>query len=344
MIEIYQNEEHKRRVIERGDGYEYIGSYYRNEETIDGKNKNKNKMKRGNVYIRVKCPYCGEEYDIMFGNFNRGSKCLNCCNYYEDSFAYYIQQELKEPLNKYWDWEKNNKLGINPYHIKPQSNKKVWIKCDKVDYHKSYQTITKHFYNGSRCPYCCTRSNKVRPKDSFGALYPEKAKYWDYEKNKKSPYEVRPKSCKGKYWFKCKVCEKSFKVSLDNLNTYERDVICNNCKVSKGENKIINFLNENNINYIHDERYFKDLIGTGNGLLRPDFILPDYKIWIEYDGEQHYEWQEGWQTKENFERLQKHDKLKDKYAKEHNWKLIRIPYWEFDNIEEILEKELNKNN
>ena len=27
-----------------------------------------------------------------------------------------------------------------------------------------------------------------------------------------------------------------------------------------------------------------------------------------------------------------------------NIKLLRIPYWEFNNIEEILEKELNKNN
>lgn len=40
MIGIYQNEEHKRRVIERGDGYEYIGSYHRNEVTLDGKNQN----------------------------------------------------------------------------------------------------------------------------------------------------------------------------------------------------------------------------------------------------------------------------------------------------------------
>ena len=34
------------------------------------------------------------------------------------------------------------------------------------------------------------------------------------------------------------------------------------------------------------------------------------------------------------------DKIKNKYAKKHSWKLIRIPYWEFDNIETILNKEL----
>ena len=106
---MYFNEEHKKKVIERGDGYTYIGSYKFKEVTIDGK--------KSKPHIRIKCPYCGKEYDIRLDNFKSGSECTNCCNKYENSLAYYIQQELKEPLNKYWDWEKNNELGINPYYI-----------------------------------------------------------------------------------------------------------------------------------------------------------------------------------------------------------------------------------
>ena len=33
-----------------------------------------------------------------------------------------------------------------------------------------------------------------------------------------------------------------------------------------------------------------------------------------------------------------HDSIKDEYAKKNGWKLIRIPYWDFDNIEEILKE------
>ena len=33
--------------------------------------------------------------------------------------------------------------------------------------------------------------------------------------------------------------------------------------------------------------------------------------------------------------------IKTVYCKENNIKLIRIPYWEFNNIENILSKELN---
>lgn len=35
-----------------------------------------------------------------------------------------------------------------------------------------------------------------------------------------------------------------------------------------------------------------------------------------------------------------HDKKKDDYCKQNNIPLLRIPYWEFDNIENILSKEL----
>ena len=35
------------------------------------------------------------------------------------------------------------------------------------------------------------------------------------------------------------------------------------------------------------------------------------------------------------------DTIKTKYCEDNNIKLIRIPYWEFDNIENILIKELN---
>ena len=49
-------------------------------------------------------------------------------------------------------------------------------------------------------------------------------------------------------------------------------------------------------------------------------------------------------TKEETEKqlvlTQKRDKIKNTYCEEHGIKLIRIPYWEFKNIEEILNSQL----
>ena len=334
MIEIYQNERHKKIVESRGDRYTYIGSYHRNEVTLNGKNK-----KHNATYIRVKCPYCSKEYDIQLGSFDRGYNCASCCNSYENSFAYHIQQELGEPLNKYWDWEKND---LNPYCISKNTSQKIWIKCDKTDYHKSYFLRISSFYQGVRCPQCNKNSGKVHPKDSFGALYPEKAKYWS-KNNKKLPYEVTPMSNK-KYKFICEKCGKEFSRSIKSLNQNDTGVICNMCNSSKGETKIIRYLDKNDVIYIYDKPYFKDLLSDLGNPLRPDFILPNEKIWIEYDGAQHFEWRKWLMSEEEYKILQNNDKIKNEYAKQHDWKLVRIPYWEFDNIEEILEKELNKNN
>ena len=413
---MYQNEEHRKRVIERGDGYGYIGSYKLNEVTIDGK------CGKGKYsYIRVKCPYCGKEYDVALNGFARGnkSKCNYCCNFYENSFAYYIQVELGEGLNEHWLWDKNNS---NPYLISKGSKNKIILKCNKKDYHDNYVTYAYKFSSrGDRCPQCAKRSGKIHPKDSFGqwlinefgddaiekywsskntldpfkiskrstnkvfmlcqdknyhnnkggykitcdsfysgsrcgfchtskthpkdsfaSIYPEKAKYWS-KNNNKSPYEISPMSNK-KYKFICEKCGNEFKRTLNHLNKVDTGVICKKCHSSQGETKILRWLDENNIYYIYDKPYFNDLIGVGNNPLKPDFILPNKRLWIEYDGRQHFELQIDWQNEEGFKRLKEHDRRKDEYAKEHNWKLIRIPYWEFDNIEEILEKEINKNN
>lgn len=46
------------------------------------------------------------------------------------------------------------------------------------------------------------------------------------------------------------------------------------------------------------------------------------------------------QTEEKFEIQKEHDKKKKEYAESHNIELLEIWYWDFDNIEKILEKEL----
>ena len=487
---MYYNEEHKKLVEERGDGYTYIGSYHRNEETIDGK--------KSKCHIRIKCPYCGKEYDITLGHFDRGDNCLSCCNSYEESFAYYIQMELKEPLNKYWDWEKNNQLGINPYCIKPQSNKKVYIKCDKVDYHESYLIMISNFYNGRRCPYCngkkvhpkdsfgqwlidefgedaikkywsskntldpfeiskrsakkiymlcqdkdyhndkggykisCDKfynnnrcsycgnhkvhpkdsfaqwgintfgegflekywsnkntispweisprsgkkiwllcqeheyhndndgyeirladfyngnkcpycaSKKVHSKDSFGVLYPEKAKYWS-KNNKKLPYEVTPYS-NIRYKFICENCGSEFERSLAILNQADTGVFCRECNSSQLEIKTKDILVKYNVKYNIQVEY-NGLIGLGNGNLSYDFYLPDYNLLIECQGEQHERFVKGFhKIKDDFKKQLEHDRRKREYAKKNNIDLLEIWYYDIDNIENILIERLHIEN
>ena len=51
---------------------------------------------------------------------------------------------------------------------------------------------------------------------------------------------------------------------------------------------------------------------------------------IEFDGEQHYKEVSQWRT--SLETIKRRDKEKNEYALSHNIPLVRIPYWERDNI------------
>ena len=75
-------------------------------------------------------------------------------------------------------------------------------------------------------------------------------------------------------------------------------------------------------------------------LLKCDFYLKDFTLLIDYDGEYHYKPVRGStpeQKQKNLEICQRRDKIKNDWAKVNNIPLLRIPYWDYDRIEELIE-------
>ena len=324
-IEYNKTEQRYKYEVERDGDYEYIRSYRRGDRLPNGK-----LIKR--PYIQIKHKYCGNVYEIRFDVFVNGEKrCPKCCQKYENSFAYYIEQELNEPLEKYWDFEKNT---VNPYYISRSSHNKIWIKCTKTNYHENYKTMSSLFTNGKRCPYCVNQ--KIHPLDSFGYHNFDKAQSW-HPDNKISPFRVAPNSGK-KYKFICPECSY---VWCAKLNYISNRSWCPQCSASKGEKKIIDWLRPNNIEFIPQKK-FDGLLGLNEGKLSYDFYLPEYNLLIEYQGEQHERFIKGFHaSKEVFDKQQEHDRRKREYAKDNDIKLLEIWYWDFDNIEEILNEKFN---
>ena len=81
---------------------------------------------------------------------------------------------------------------------------------------------------------------------------------------------------------------------------------------------------------------------------RFDFYLPKYNLFIEYDGEQHYKpvkfGNDLEEAKINLQKTQSHDKIKNEYCKNNNINLLRIPYWEKENVETIIDNHLQRLN
>ena len=132
----------------------------------------------------------------------------------------------------------------------------------------------------------------------------------------------------------CDCGNKNYLCSTENLLS-GKIISCGCSKKSRGEFRIEEILKFNNISYIR-EFSFKDLKDIS--YLRFDFaLINNDKIirLIEFDGEQHFHNRKNSLWNKNgteFAILQKHDKMKNDYCKEHNIPLVRIPYTEVNNI------------
>ena len=100
-------------------------------------------------------------------------------------------------------------------------------------------------------------------------------------------------------------------------------------KTSSLEEKIITILKKEKIKFQREKTY-PDL---KFGYYRFDFFLPQYNLLIEVDGAQHYKFSKIFHKKrQDFLKAQERDRRKNSYALSHNIPLVRIPYWERDNI------------
>lgn len=141
--------------------------------------------------------------------------------------------------------------------------------------------------------------------------------------------EERKEKRKSKIW-KCQCDCGNIKYIDTNSLTSGNTSSCGCINYSIGEKNIENILKENNISF--KSQY------TNKELKRKRFdfaILNADKVvrLIEFDGQQHYNDINGiWGSPENLLDIQERDTIKNQYALSHNIPLVRIPYWERDNI------------
>lgn len=127
-----------------------------------------------------------------------------------------------------------------------------------------------------------------------------------------------------------------FEVRISHLRgqNHSRTVSCGCFSKSSGEIKIQRFLEQYNYNFQSQYRV-KD---ENNNIMVFDFVLFDNENHIiqciEYDGEQHFKPIEFFGGELAFQHQQERDQRKEDWCKKNNIPLIRIPYYDFDKIDE----------
>ncbi len=142
-----------------------------------------------------KCQH-GHEWQVKIAERNKGHGCPYCSGRYTIKGEGDLQT-VNPTLAKEWHYAKNN--GLTPVDVAPNSNKKVWWKCQHG--HEWQATIASRNC-GRGCPYCSGRTI-VKGETDLETVNPALAKEWHYTKNNGlTPVDVAPNSNK-KVWWKC---------------------------------------------------------------------------------------------------------------------------------------------
>lgn len=276
------------------------------------------RAKDGQFIWHCKCE-CGNEKDLVGGEIRRG-KIKSCgCKRYE------LQQK-----NAGYYYEPGTRFGrLTIIRLLPHNKKGVLDYECQCDCGNIVSVASRDLRRGATNSCGCLRKelhSKAWRKDLTGQKF---GKILVLERM--NDY--------GKAIYKCKCdCGKIFTVEGQYLTRSKepyRSCGCNNKSI--GENNIEQILQENNMVYIRDKIYFKDLLNSAGNVMRYDFILlykdKPYRL-IEFDGEQHFhQINRGFMAgEERFNKQVESDKIKNEYALSHNIPLIRIPYKERDHI------------
>jgi len=124
-------------------------------------------------------------------------------------------------------------------------------------------------------------------------------------------------NCTIKLRWRCDICGNVWDAVPKKVY---RGTGCPDCKL-KNETRIRNWLREK-----YGEDNIKKLtVRFNNRNYMIDFVVNG--VFIEYNGEQHYQPIEFWGGQKAFEKQQKRDQELRDYCKENNIRLIEIPYW-----------------
>ena len=265
-----------------------------------------NSMKNNKEKIKMQCDK-GHIIEMTWGNFKSNGRRCRYCNI----------ERIKTPIE-----EIKSTIESEGYtfieEVEGKHGRRVKVKCPK---NHIYDVTFSKFKIGRRCPICSDTTFSY----DYVNEYIKKEGYILINDNYENIYQKLDMLCPKGH---------KYKTNFHNFKNNKRR--CPRCMSYKGEDKIAEVLNSMNLEFIHQHRIpeCKNI-----NPLPFDFYIPNKNILIEYDGEQHFELKHAF-SKEGFYATQKNDKIKDKFCLDNNIKLIRIPYWEFDNIEKILDREL----
>lgn len=264
------------------------------------------------------CPFCHNHFIACLYNVKSGNtkKCRACGRKTQ------AEKRTANLVGKQFTY-----LTILKQSNKRRNDKILW-ECECICGKHIWVTSQDLLSGASRSCGCkASELNRETKQEDFAG---KRFGYWTAI----APCEDTDEDGRQPYWyFKCENCGQIKKVRKSNV-VFGSSKSCG-CIQSHGEKRIIEILQSLKINF-ETEKYFETCRNPKtNTLLRFDFYLLDYNVLIEYDGKQHFSVpNSSWSNLENLEELQFRDNYKNEWAKENKIYLKRIPYTDFNKLDE----------
>ena len=274
---------------------------------------------RQHTYVLAKCD-CGTVKEVRL-SYVMNNKTIDCGCGHQNRLREKIKNKYSNLINtKINDWTILDIIPPNGKHSYTKA--KCQCECGAIS-----ETKLSYITNGRSKDCGCGRKEtlkEVRTKNLVGQRFGKLVVVEMLEERNKN----------GRISYRCKCdCGNEVNVLGNSLTTYH--TLSCGCLVSYWNMYIQQFLEENKIKYMSEY-----IIYIGDNYYRYDFYLPQYNLFIEYDGKQHYEPVRFFGNDEDakyvYERTKEHDEIKNRYCEENNINLLRIPYWETKNIETII--------
>lgn len=275
---------------------------------------NKTNYINSRTKVIITCPKHGD-FEQTPANHLYGKGCPKCSGKFKTTEEWII--EAKEIHGDKYDYSKT--VFIN-------TNTKVCIICPK---HGEFWQLPYNHLSGEGCSKCRYDQVSLKNKSNLETFITKAQEIHDNKYDySKATYVLN----NVKTTIICPI-HGEFKQTPQAHLSGEG---CPMCQTSKGELTIEKYLKHNNIQYIHQYPVKIDESINPSGLMYIDFYLPQYNLFIEYNGRQHYVPVNIFGGELFLQKQQKRDAYVREYCKINKIKLLEIKYTQ-DNIEQLID-------
>ncbi len=263
--------------------------------------------------VCIICPEHGEFWQVAHSHIS-GTGCMKCnLKRMADNNRLSTDEFIRRVTavhNGFYDYSKVEYAG---------NEDRVCIICP--EHGEFWQTARDHMYSGAGCPVC-GQTKSAEAISLSTEQFVERAvaahgNKYDYSK-------VEYKNSSMKVCIICPIHGAFEQWPKNHMNGQG----CPSCNESQGERTIALLLDNLGIRYKR-QKQFRRCISPSGRMLRFDFnfIYHHQEFLVEYDGIQHFEPMAIFGGEEAFEDRFINDRIKDQFAQDYEFVLIRIPYY-----------------